>query len=131
MSGAVNPNLHTVHLCDSAILQNFHFFIRCHDNNSVIMMSVSKFCVISWRSWFKSLLRPWVKSIYSTFCNYTNKGIKYWCLTDTPANIYLPNINYKSSLKKREICSKLTIKTPEWRHNLLLFIVFLVLTLKR
>ena len=33
-----------------------------------------------------------------------------------PANIYLFKVNYKNTRKKCEICSKLTIKTPERRH---------------
>ena len=33
-----------------------------------------------------------------------------------PANIYLFKVNNRSTRKKCEICSKLTIKTPERRH---------------
>ena len=36
---------------------------------------------------------------------------------DTPgANIYLFKVKNKNASKKREICSKLTVKTPERRH---------------
>ena len=45
-----------------------------------------------------------------------------------PANIYLFKVNNKSTRKRCEIFSKLTIKTPEWRQRLVL--VFLLLTLK-
>ena len=34
-----------------------------------------------------------------------------------PANIYLFKVNNKNTRKMCEICSKLTIKTPEWRRN--------------
>ena len=58
-----------------------------------------------------------------------------------PGNIYLFKINNKNTRKRCEICSELTIKTPEWRHwrrsgvfivnfelILHLFLVFLLLT---
>ena len=45
---------------ESAILKIFHAFPRCHDNDVkvTLMTSSSKFCVIFWRGWFKSWLRP-------------------------------------------------------------------------
>ena len=59
-------------------------------------------------------------------------------MSDSPANIYLLQVNYKNTRKRYEICSKLTIKTQEqrqWRlsgvftvnfgHISNLFIVFL------
>ena len=33
-----------------------------------------------------------------------------------PANIYLFKVNNRNSRKRREICSKLSITTPERRH---------------
>ena len=36
-----------------------------------------------------------------------------------PTNIYLFNVNNRNTTKRCEICSKLTIKTPERRHSLL------------
>ena len=33
-----------------------------------------------------------------------------------PANIYLSKINHGNNKSMCNICSKLTIKTPEWRH---------------
>ena len=33
-----------------------------------------------------------------------------------PGNIYFFKVSYKSTTKWFEICSSLTIKTPEWRH---------------
>ena len=60
----------------------------------------------------------------------------------TPASIYLFKVNKRNSGKGFEICSKLTIKTPERRHcrrsgvfivnfehTSHLFLVFLLLTL--
>ena len=44
-----------------------------------------------------------------------------------PANIYLFNVDKRRTRKRVEICSKLTIKTPEQRHYVVL--VFLLLTL--
>ena len=35
---------------------------------------------------------------------------------DSPANIYLLKVNNRNTKKRHEICSKLTIKTPERRH---------------
>ena len=61
-----------------------------------------------------------------------------------PAKIYLFQVNNRSTKKKCEICSKLTIKTPEWRHwrrSIIfivnferishLFVLFLLLTLNK
>ena len=40
-----------------------------------------------------------------------------WLLFDSyPANIYLFKVNNKNTRKRCEICSKLTVKTPERRH---------------
>ena len=33
-----------------------------------------------------------------------------------PAGIYLPKVNNRNTRTWSEICSKLAIKTPEWRH---------------
>ena len=44
-----------------------------------------------------------------------------------PANIYLFKVNDRNTRKRWEICSKLTIKTPERRHDVVL--VFLLSTL--
>ena len=33
-----------------------------------------------------------------------------------PANIYLLEVNNRNARKRYEVCSKLTIKTPAWRH---------------
>ena len=61
-----------------------------------------------------------------------------------PANIYLFKVNNKNTRRRCEICSKLTLKTPEWRqwhrsgvfiinfeHLSHLFLVFLLLTLNK
>ena len=61
-----------------------------------------------------------------------------------PANIYLLKFNNRNTRKRCEICSKLTIKTPEWRQRRRsgilisnfepishLFLVFLLLTLNK
>ena len=34
----------------------------------------------------------------------------------TPVGIYLLKVNNRNTRSRSEICSKLTIKTPEWRH---------------
>ena len=61
-----------------------------------------------------------------------------------PANIYLFKVNNRNTRKRCEICSKLTIKTPEKRqrrrsrvfivnfeHTLHLFLMILLLTLNK
>ena len=63
-------------------------------------------------------------------------------LSSFPMGIYLPKVNNRNTIRRCEICSKLTIKTPErrqWRrsgvcivnfeHISHLLIVFLLLTL--
>ena len=54
------------------------------------------------------------------------------------ANIYLFKVNNRNSRKRCEICSKLTLKTTEWRHVFVnfqhishLFLVSLLFTLNR
>ena len=44
-----------------------------------------------------------------------------------PAHIYLFKVNYRNTRKRCEICSKLTIKTPERRHLLLTLNIFHIL----
>ena len=46
-----------------------------------------------------------------------------------PVNIYLFKVTNRNTRKRCEICSKLTIKTPERRPHL--FLVFLLLTLNK
>ena len=49
-----------------------------------------------------------------------------------PANIYLLKVNNRNTRKRCEICSKLTIKTPErrqWRRSSLLLILNILHTL--
>ena len=46
---------------------------------------------------------------------FVRKYLKYNKQRNYPANIYLFKVNRKFG-KKREICSKLTIKTPERHH---------------
>ena len=78
-----------------------------------------------------------LENIYQKFANL----VKIFC---HPANIYLFKVNNRSSMKKCEICLKLTRKTPErhqWRrsgvfivnfkHISHLFLVILLLILNR
>ena len=48
------------------------------------------------------------------------KHIYFQCFQELPANIYLFKINNRNTRKRCEICSKLTIKSPERRHWLTL-----------
>ena len=48
-----------------------------------------------------------------------------------PVSIYLFNVNNRNTRKRCKTCSKLTIKTPERRHILPFFLVFLLLTLNK
>ena len=53
---------------------------------------------------------------YATYANCRTLGPQSQYLGDAyryPANIYLFKINNRNSRKRCEICSKLTIKTPE------------------
>ena len=76
----------------------------------------------------------------------TDDKLKFnWlCENSIPASIYLFKVNNRNTRKRCEICSKLTIKTPErrhWRHSGAftvnfehishLFLVFPLLTLKK
>ena len=72
--------------------------------------------------------------------NSTESILKYILHRYYPANIYLLKVNNRNSRKKCEICSKLTIKTPERRsgvfivnfeHILHIFLLFLLLTLNK
>ena len=44
------------------------------------------------------------------------KSLHVWKKTLNQANIYLFKVNNRNTRKRYEICSKLTIKTPERRH---------------
>ena len=81
------------------------------------------------------------------------KKLYHKCLTGTqlrlfegsiPANIYILKVNNRNTRKRCELCSKLTIKTPEpcrWRrssvfivnfdHISYIFLLFLLLTLNK
>ena len=43
-------------------------------------------------------------------------GIKGFESNHYPVNIYLFKVNNRNTRKRREVCSKLTIKTPERRQ---------------
>ena len=73
-----------------------------------------------------------------------NASVTYFCwfVSPCPASIYLLRVNNRNTKKRCEICSKLTIKTPERRqwhcsvvfivnfeHTPHLVLVFLLLTL--
>ena len=71
-------------------------------------------------------------------------GVTFRHISDEVASIYLLKINNRNTRTKSEICSKLTIKTPEQRHwrrsgvfianfeHILHFVlVFLLLTLNK
>ena len=68
----------------------------------------------------------------------------YYISWSIPANTYLLKVSNSYTRKRRKICSKLTIKTPEWcqwrrsgvlivnfKHISLLFLLFLLLTLNK
>ena len=96
------------------------------NNNSRIFFDMSKM----WFFWTATL-------------NSQNLSLEWILIKYTyPANICLFKVNHKSTRKRFEICSKLTIATPERRqwhlsgiaivnfeHFLHLFLVFLLLTL--
>ena len=46
-----------------------------------------------------------------------NKSLILFGLLINLANIYFLQLNYRNTRKRRGICSKLTIKTPEQRHR--------------
>ena len=49
----------------------------------------------------------------------TNRFVKvdiYWEMTQHPVGIYLLKVNSRNTRTSCEICSKLTVKTPQQRH---------------
>ena len=46
-----------------------------------------------------------------------NKSLILFGLLINLANIYFLQVNYRNTRKRRGICSKLTIKTPDQRHR--------------
>ena len=58
------------------------------------------------------LLVSEVKSVVDNFC----VNAKYISGNRYPAGIYLLKVNNRNTRTRCEICSKLTIKTPERRH---------------
>ena len=59
------------------------------------------------------MLNYWAR-LFNDLC-FPDTFSKYW--TVYAANIYLFQVNNKSTRKRCEICSKLTIKTPERRQR--------------
>ena len=109
-----------------------------YDNKMVVnIMSsglIQRFCL------------PVMQLIQLSFWFLTTKSIIHFVakLLRNPAGIYLLKVNNRNTRTRCEICSKLTIKTPErrhWRrsgvfivtfeHISRLFLVFLLLTLSR
>ena len=62
-----------------------------------------------------------------TNCNHSYKFSSDYASALSPSSIYLLKVNNRNTRTRCEICSKLTIKTPERRKRLVL--VFLLLTL--
>ena len=61
--------------------------------------------------WFKILLASWF------FAFTLNINLEsHSSITNTPADIYLLKVNKRNTRTRCEICSKLTIKTPERRR---------------
>ena len=55
--------------------------------------------------------------LIKTFRAITKKSSRFIKICDlNPTGIYLLKMNIKSTSTMYEICSKLTIKTPEWRQ---------------
>ena len=58
-------------------------------------------------------------NLYRALVLYQTWKIQKYLLSVIPANIYLFKVNNKNTRKRCQICSKLTIKTPErrdWRQ---------------
>ena len=66
----------------------------------------------------RSFIRFAVKLTRNTFRYFTRLFSKKWLLL-YPAGIYLFNVSNRNTRKRCEICSKLTIKTPERRQFLI------------
>ena len=67
-------------------------------------------------------------------------GNNIYTIKNSPTNSYLFIVNNNYTRKRCETCSKLTIKTPQWRSSVFvvdfehishLFLVFLLLTLNK
>ena len=91
---------------------------------------------------FEHVIAGWER-INPSQCSPTFSA-EYWKALRYPANNYLIKVNNRSTKERCEIVSKLTIKTPKWRHwrhcgvfmvNFQpishLFLVLLLLTLRR
>ena len=88
------------------------------------------------RSQLTLVIFEWIVLLVTTFSYYLNM------FSDFPAGIYLLKVENRNTRTRCEICSKLTIKTPERRHWCCcgafivnvdhfshLFLLFLLLTL--
>ena len=76
--------------------------------------------IITWgESLFNSLL--WLGEshfslVYYDWGSHNLEGAKIISYTKAPAGNYMFKVNNRNTRKKCEICSKLRIKTPEWRQ---------------
>ena len=118
---------------ETAILKNLKNFQE-------IFSRVGLFYITGWE---QELIRK--DSITGVFLKFYHKPKRSSCFRlFYPDNIYLFKVNNRNTRKRCEICSELTIKTPErrqWRrfavfifnfeHNSQLFLEFLLLTLNK
>ena len=58
----------------------------------------------------------WILHMMKLMQIYVTCDLKNTNVSNSHDNIYLLKVNNKSTRKKFEMCSKLTIKTPEQRH---------------
>ena len=118
-----------------------HIFLRCQkicDKSFIKIFRLSSEIF----NIFEEFLNDFSK-IGTSFLGILHLATKMWNKND-PANIYLFKVSNRNISERCEICSKLTIKTPEcwqWRHSGVfivnfeyishLFLVFLLLTLNK
>ena len=87
----------------------------------------SYYAFLSWVWNSSHFLLPTLLKLFIPHFSWNLGRTCTWRIRTLHANIYLLKVNNRNSRKRREICSKLTIKTPERRHDVVL--VFLLLTL--
>ena len=145
---------------------NFYFFqlkLTCRCNGEVSSTRIRCFLTTDFfktdsqlrkvRNYAQTFLTDfahWKRKIFEeTFLDYVSCWIQYGIIFkdksgETPYSIFLFKVNNRNNIKKCEVCSKFTIKTPEQRHwhrsgvfivnfeyILHLFLVFLLLALNK
>ena len=101
------PNLIFLSMSLQIRIYMFFVFIRIHSTQGVVVRTAFKITFMN-----KAVM---TSKVFKSEWSQKVSLVKHLRLY--PASIYLLKVNNRNTRTRCEICSKLTIKTPERRHN--------------